>query len=207
MSDQSAAKPKGGILRWALWGAALFGVAAVLYIIVMASFKQPQETPSPAAVAGKGIDAKFVKPAEPTPAPDYVFYDETGAAKKISDFKGKVVLVNVWATWCGPCKIEMPTLAKLAGSYAGKPVEVVPISIDTADDSAKAKLFIAQNDPLKFYHDRQMKLPWTLKPAAMGMPTTIVYGRDGMERGRIAGEADWSAPDAKRLIDRVLAEG
>jgi thiol-disulfide isomerase/thioredoxin len=114
--------------------------------------------------------------------------------------------MNVWATWCGPCVIEMPTLAKLQAAYAGKPVEVVTISIDKPDDAAKAQAFIAKHAPLKFYHDPTMRLPFALKPAAAGMPTTVIYGPDGMERGRIAGEADWSGPDARKVVDAVLAE-
>ena len=100
-----------------------------------------------------------------------------------ADFKGKVVVLNIWATWCGPCKTEMPTLAKLAQAYAGKPVEVVAISIDKPDALAEAKAFIAANAPLKLYNDPDAKLPWTLKPNADGMPTTIILGKDGLERG------------------------
>jgi thiol-disulfide isomerase/thioredoxin len=207
MNDQSAAKPKASWLTRVVWGAALFGVAAAVYIIVQASF-QPKTQPSPAAAAGaKTFESKVVRPSAPTPAPDYVFYDEAGRAMKVADLKGKVVVLNIWATWCAPCKTEMPTLARLQQAYVGKPVEVVAISIDTPDDAAKAKLFIAQNGPLKFYHDRASKLPWALKPAALGAPTTIIFGADGMERARVAGEADWASGPARALVDEALISG
>jgi thiol-disulfide isomerase/thioredoxin len=115
--------------------------------------------------------------------------------------------VNLWATWCGPCKIEMPQLAKLAAAYDGKPVQIVEISIDKPEALAEAKAFIAQNAPLAFYNDPAAKLPWALKPAAAGMPTTVIYGKDGFERGRISGEADWAGAGAKSVIDKILAEG
>jgi thiol-disulfide isomerase/thioredoxin len=196
-------KPKGGVLTWALWGAALLGVAAVVYIIAQASTKPPPKAPSMAAATA--FAQKVVRPEQPTPPPDYVFYDAAGKARKIADFKGKVVVMNIWATWCAPCVTEMPTLAKLQSAYAGKPVEVVAVSIDTESAATKASLFIAQHAPLKFYHDREMKLPFKLVPAAPGAPTTVIYGRNGLETARVAGEADWSSPEARALVDKALA--
>jgi hypothetical protein len=100
----------------------------------------------------------------------------------------------------------MPTLATLAKTYAGKPVAVVAVSIDKPEAADAAKAFIAQNAPLAFYNDPEAKLPWALQPAANGMPTTIILGKDGLERGRISGEADWAGPGAKAVIDKLLAE-
>ena len=203
MSDHSGARPRGGILTWALWGAALFGVAAVVYIIVQASIKPGQDN-GLAAVA-HGDMKKLVTPAEATVAPANTFLDAAGQPHRMADFRGKVLVVNLWATWCGPCVLEMPTLAKLAQEYAGKPVVVAPISIDTPENADKARAFIAQHPPLAFYSDPQMKLPFALKPQVANMPTTIIYGADGVERGRITGGADWAGPDARAVIDHVLA--
>jgi hypothetical protein len=99
----------------------------------------------------------------------------------------------------------MPTLAKLAASYAGQPVAVVALSIDKPDAVEQAKAFIAGNAPLKFYNDPEAKFPWVMKPNAAGMPTTIILGKDGLEHGRISGEADWAGSGAKAAIDKVLA--
>jgi thiol-disulfide isomerase/thioredoxin len=206
-SGQGPGKPKKGFLTWALWGVALVGVAAVLYIIGQASSNQPQMASAPPAAGAPKFTAKFVKPAQPTPPPDHVFYDAKGKAMTIADLKGKVVVMNIWATWCAPCQAEMPTLAKLQAHYKDKPVEVVAVSIDSVDDAAKATLFIAQNEPLKFYHDREMKMPFVLKPVAPGAPTTVIYGKDGLEVGRVAGEADWSGADVRAVIDQALAAG
>ena len=115
-------------------------------------------------------------------------------------------MLNLWATWCGPCKNEMPTLARLQAAYAGQPLVVVAVSIDKAEALDGARTFIAGLAPLAFYNDPAAKLPWALKPPAAGMPTTVIYGKDGLERGRISGEAAWSDPDAKAILDKVLAE-
>jgi thiol-disulfide isomerase/thioredoxin len=207
MSEGPERKAKPGPLAWALGGVALAGVAAAVYIIGQASTNPAP--PAPVVHTGpapsKPFSDKVSRPAQPTPAPDYTFYDAGGKAMKVADLKGKVVIVNLWATWCGPCKVEMPTLAKMAASYAGKGVEVVPISIDGPEDAQKATLFIAQNAPLKFYLDREAKLPFQLKPPAEGMPTTVIYGKDGLEQARVSGDVDWTSPEAHALIDKALA--
>ena len=202
---QASGKPKGGFLTWALWGAALVGVAAVVYIIAQASTNQPTAGSSPAASAKapSTLASKLIRPDQPAPPPDYAFQGPDGKAMKVADLKGKVVVLNIWATWCAPCVAEMPTLARLQAAYPETDVVVVPVSIDSADAAAKARLFIARHAPLKFYHDRESKLPFRVN--APGAPTTIVYGRDGLEVARVAGEADWAGAEARALIDKTLA--
>ena len=210
MSDHPAGQPRGGLLKWALWGVALVGVAAVLYIMAKASSKPEPARPSAQAPAAASATLKSVmdkfEPVE-GPAPDYAFKDAEGRPAKVADFKGKVVVVNLWATWCGPCKVEMPMLAKLAADYQGQPVEVVTVSIDKDADVEQARAFIASHAPLKFYSDPEAKMPWAVSPAIKGMPTTFIIGKAGNERGRVSGEADWAGPGAKAIINRVLAEG
>ena len=201
---EAKGEPKAIPLKWALRGVAVLGVAGIVYIIAQASINPQRETNLKSRATGEM--AKFVTPVEAAPAPVNSFQDPTGAPKRIADFKGKVTVVNLWATWCGPCVIEMPTLAKLAAEYQGQPVEVLAISVDRPDDADKARAFIAKHAPLAFYHDPKMALPFAFKPTASGMPTTIIYGADGVERGRLAGGADWGGKDAKALIDKVLAE-
>ncbi|HZZ31840.1 MAG TPA: TlpA disulfide reductase family protein [Phenylobacterium sp.] len=213
MNDQSGAKPSGGILKWALWGAAAIGVAAVVYIIAQSSTKPVENHTAvassgavPTATETHDVAKKLEHPADGSAPPAYAVFDEKGRKLTTADFKGKVVVMNLWATWCAPCKLEMPTLAKLAQAYAGKPVAIVAVSIDKADALEQAKAFIAGNAPLAFYNDPDAKLPWALKPPANGMPTTIILGKDGLERGRISGEADWNGEGAKATIDKILAQ-
>ncbi len=201
-SPEAPAKPKGRLLTWAIVGVALVGVAGAVYIIGQSSTKTAPvvaTVPIPETAFAKKVST----PTEPTPAPDYVFYDSAGKPLTIADFKGKVVVLNTWATWCAPCKAEMPTLAKMAAAYQGKPVEVLAVSIDDPEKAAQAALFIAQNDPLKVYHDRAMKL--IFKIYGQGAPTTVIYGKDGLERARVSGDADWTSPEARALIDKALA--
>jgi len=180
------------------------GVAAlaVLYAILHGANK-PQ---GPEGLSGlnKGPMAKLVAAAPPKPAPATTFNDAAGKTLTLADFKGQVVVVNLWATWCAPCKIEMPALAKLQAAYAGKPVKVLAISVDRAEDTAEAKAFIAKNAPLAFYQDPQYAMAFALEPRVEGLPTTIIYGADGTERARLPGEADWTAPQARAVIDAVL---
>jgi thiol-disulfide isomerase/thioredoxin len=208
MSDQSGTSPidgrsRGGWLKWAIVGVALFGVAAVLYIIVLASSK-PQQEGGLKSVA-RGEMKKLEVPLEATAAPVHAFQDGAGQPVHVADFKGKVLVLNLWATWCAPCVAEMPTLAKLAAAYAGRPVAVVPVSVDTQKDVEKARAFIGKNAPLGFYSDPQMKLPFAFKPPVSGMPTTVIYSADGVELGRLSGGADWSGADARAVIDHALA--
>ncbi|MFN3513123.1 MAG: TlpA family protein disulfide reductase [Phenylobacterium sp.] len=208
MSGQSgdeAAKPKRDPLKLALWGVAGIGVAAVVYIIAQAS-QNPQQASDLKKLA-RGEMSKLTFPAEATVPPANSFVDASGAPVRIADFQGQVAVVNLWATWCAPCVIEMPTLAKLAASYEGKPVKVVTISIDRPADEEKARAFIAKHAPLAFYHDPKMALPFAFTPPAAGMPTTVIYGADGRERARLSGDADWSSAEAKAVIDKVLAGG
>jgi thiol-disulfide isomerase/thioredoxin len=201
--DQEAGRPRSG-LKWALWGVALLGVAAVVYIIAQASLIPRQE--SGLAGVARGEMAKLALPKDAGPAPATSFLDADGKPTRVADFKGKVVVLNLWATWCGPCVLEMPTLAKLAAAYQGKPVAVVAVSIDGDRDADKARAFIASHAPLAFYRDPKLKLPYDLKPPTAGMPTTVIFGKDGVERGRLSGGADWSGKDAKAVVDKLLAE-
>ena len=203
MDDQPAGKREGGALKWSLWGVGLAGVAAVVYIMAQASI-QPAGSSDLKHLA-KGQMAKLARPADAGPAPATTFYDANGAPKRLADFRGKVVVMNIWATWCAPCVVEMPTLAKLAAEYKGRPVDVVAVSIDRLDARDKAKAFIAQHAPLAFYNDPNAKMPFSLTPAAGGVPTTVIYGKDGAEFARLSGDADWSGHDAKAVVDAALA--
>ena len=153
-----------------------------------------------------GAMAKLVTTEHPDPAPTTVFKDAKGIAHTLADFKGKVAVINVWANWCAPCKAEIPSLAKLQAEYAHKPLAVVPISVGKGDDEPAGHAFIDRNPPLTFYSEPTYKLAFAFKPIVENMPTTIIYDRKGVERARMSGGADWSGPDARRVIDGLLNE-
>lgn len=158
------------------------------------------------SVYAKGSLSKLQTPA-PTPAPGYVFKDAEGRDVRFSDFKGKVAVVNLWATWCAPCKIEMPTLAALAKHYEGRDdVAVVTISMDVDKAVPEARAFIADHPPLAYYADPKFQLPFEF-PGKGAMPQTILLDRRGNVRAVLTGEADWASDEAKALVEAFLAEG
>ncbi len=142
-----------------------------------------------------------------SPAPDMAITGPDGNPLKLADFKGKVTVVNLWATWCAPCKEEMPTLAALQTTYADKPFALLAVNSDVAEDVDKAKAQIAASAPLKFYHVNGLDLAFAFKPASSDFPTTLIYDKAGVERARLSGPADWNGKNARALIDALLAEG
>ena len=139
-------------------------------------------------------------------APDVPFVDADGKPVNLSAYRGKVVLVNLWATWCAPCKAEMPELAKLQAKAGSRDFVVLPISIDSKRATDKAKAFIAQNAPLTFHQDAEYALPPALDPPVEGVPASFFLDRKGRVRARISGDADWTGVPARALIDKLLAE-
>lgn len=184
--------------------------AALLYVNHKGGGK---ESAPPAAEAVDPQMAAFARgslSALQTPAsqsvPDYVFKNADGGDVRLADFAGKVTVVNLWATWCAPCKIEMPTLAALAGHYKERDdFTVVTVSMDVEKTADEARAFIAENAPLDFYIDPKFQLAFEF-PGKGAMPQTILLDRKGRVRAVLTGEADWASAEAKALIDHLLAE-
>jgi thiol-disulfide isomerase/thioredoxin len=145
----------------------------------------------------------FVFRKTPEVMPEIKFEDGFGAAKTLADWKGKVVLLNMWATWCAPCRKEMPALDRLQKELGGNAFEVVALSVDR-QGAAASKKFLDETkvENLKLYVDSTSKSIGALRAA--GLPTTILIDREGREIGRLAGPAEWDSADAKRLIGSVL---
>lgn len=152
----------------------------------------------------KGAMAPLLVRPKPLDLPPIEFADGTGAAKSLADFKGKVVLLNIWASWCVPCREEMPALDKLETELGGKDFAVVAVNIDKGGPD-KARGFLAETGAthLGLYTDPTSKLFAVLK--TVGMPTTLVLDRDGKEIGRLIGPGDWSSPEAKRVVEAAIA--
>jgi thiol-disulfide isomerase/thioredoxin len=193
----------GGLLAGALIGGGL------VYVNRDAFFKAA--TPEPAA---KSELARFatgsltrLETLKATPmAPDYVFKTREGADATFEDFRGKVVVVNLWAMWCAPCRTEMPTLARLDEAYPDSELIVLPINVDaTPDGLADARSFIDVHEPLPLYSDMKFQLPFEL-PGEGKMPQTVLLDRKGRIRASFSGEADWASPESRALVDALLAE-
>jgi thiol-disulfide isomerase/thioredoxin len=141
-----------------------------------------------AARAGKHVP--YTVHPTPRPLADIEFKDREGREFRLSQFKGKVVLLNVWATWCPPCRREMPTLDKLQGTLGGKDFEVIALSIDRAGVHAVEAFFMEIGvKHLRLYIDQSMAA--MRKLAVVGLPTTLLIDREGREVWRYAGAAEW----------------
>ena len=145
-----------------------------------------------AAIAGKHIP--YTVHSAPRPLPDIEFRDRDGKDLRLSNFKGRVVLLNVWATWCPPCRREMPTLDRLQGMLGGKDFEVLALSIDRAGTHAVEAFFMEIGiKHLRLYIDQSTAA--MRKLAVVGVPTTLLIDREGREVWRYAGAAEWDSDE------------
>jgi thiol-disulfide isomerase/thioredoxin len=144
---------------------------------------------------------------EPRRLPDLAFNGPDGAATSLSAFQGRTVLLNLWATWCAPCRQEMPALDKLQGELGGPDFEVVAVNIDTRNiEKPKAWLKDAGVGRLAYYADPEAKVFQDLKRVgkAVGMPTTLLIDPQGCELALINGPAEWASGDALKLVRAAL---
>jgi len=151
----------------------------------------------------KGEVAAFRVATEPARLSDLSFVTANGDKKSLADFKGQTVLLNLWATWCAPCRQEMPALDRLDAAHEGQDFSVVAVSIDT-QDPAKPQRFLEEIGvkSLAFYGDPTTAIFTGLKGKGMavGLPTTVLIDRDGCALGVMSGPAEWDSEDAKALI-------
>ena len=150
-----------------------------------------------------GAMAGFVFKKTPEEVAEVAFAEKSGKVRKLAEWKGRVVLLNLWATWCGPCREEMPSLDRLQKELGSDKFEVVALAVDRTGADAVLKFL----DSIKVAHltpyiDATTRSGSALK--AIGMPTTILIGKDGREIGRLMGPAAWDGPDARRLVEAAL---
>jgi len=159
------------------------------------------------APLAQGEVAALTMATTPLLLPDLTFEDADGQPKKLSDWRGKTVLVNLWATWCVPCRKEMPALDSLQTKLGDKDFEVVAINIDTRDpDKPKNFLREANLTRLGYFSDQKAKVFQDLKNIgkALGMPTSVLVDGQGCEIANIAGPAEWASDDAVKLIKAAV---
>lgn len=131
------------------------------------------------------------------------FTDEQGRPRSLTDFKGKVVVLNLWATWCVPCRKEMPALDRLQGTLGGAEFEVVPLSIDRGGLETVRKFYSDVNIRyLAVYTDPSGQALRAV--GAIGLPTTLIIDRAGQEVGRALGPAEWDSPEIADALRAVM---
>jgi thiol-disulfide isomerase/thioredoxin len=145
------------------------------------------------------VPAGFAVYESPRPLPEIHFENSQGEAMSLADFRGKVVLLNIWATWCAPCRREMPTLDRLQAALGGPDFEVVALSIDRNGLSVVKEFYDGLGlRELGMYIDPSGKAPRELN--ALGVPTTLLIDREGKEVGRLLGPAEWDSPEMVAFI-------
>ncbi len=197
----------GGVAGLAVGLAAVYGIGTI-------ERNAPDAACAPAAALAQrlaplahGEVAAFAVAERPLRLPDLVFTDAAGTTRHLTDWRGRTVLLNLWATWCVPCRKEMPALEALAGQLGGPRFEVVAVNIDTRDpDKPRAWLKEAGIDRLGYYADPSAKIFQDLKVVgrATGMPTTLLVDPAGCEIGTVAGPAEWASEDAVQLVTAAL---
>ena len=200
------------------------GLAAVAgFASVYVTLGRPDNAPPPTAAAAavespnrsvapsgpgsnalsQGQMAAFVFRAARADLPEVKFEDATGKERTLADWKGKVVLLNLWATWCLPCRKEMPALDRLQQELGSEAFEVVALSVDRAGlGGARKFLDEAKVAKLGLYADPSARMGSTLRTT--GLPATLLIDREGREIGRLLGPAQWDGEDARRLIRWAL---
>ena len=142
-------------------------------------------------------------PTGPKPVPELTFFDADGKQVTLADFRGEVVVLNLWATWCAPCRREMPSLDRLQAKYGGDGLEVIALSLDRGD-IAKVRAFFDELaiSNLAVYQDPKGNVGREM--AAPGLPTTVVIDRAGQEVGRLLGPAEWDSAEALAMIEALM---
>jgi thiol-disulfide isomerase/thioredoxin len=210
-ASTAAARRKGVVALIALL---IAGGAAFLYVKGGPSGKKES---SPACVASqklasslaplaKGEVAAMAIAKEPEPMPDLVFNGPDGKRMTLADFKGKTVLLNIWATWCVPCRQEMPALDRLQKAAGSDKFEVVAVNVDTSRLD-RPKTFLGESGVinLAYYADPKADIFFQLKQAGkvLGLPTTFLVDPSGCQIGLMSGPAAWDSADAQALVAKA----
>ena len=175
---------KSLLIAWLL----VLSIAAVMFSVA--------DEGSMPSVAQRGV----VKPGEP--APNFQLRDMNGRTMSLSELRGKVVLLNFWATWCGPCRVEMPAMERLYRAYDRKDFEILAVSTD-AQGVAVTRPFQEENKlTFPILHDSDFRVG--LSYGARTLPMTFMVDRQGIVRQHIFGARDWEAPEAHQLIEMLM---
>jgi thiol-disulfide isomerase/thioredoxin len=223
MTEPSAKPPTTARRRGPLFAALCGGIAILAVLAGVYGMERWRSNP-PASAAGactpavaaahrlaplaQGEVAALNVARAPVRVPDLTITDAQGNERTHSDWRGHTVLLNLWATWCVPCRTEMPALDKLQAALGGDKFEVVTINIDTRDPQKPlAFLKDAGVKHLAYYADPSARAFTELKMAgkAFGMPTTLLLDPSGCEIGEMAGPAEWDSADGVKLMSAAVA--
>jgi thiol-disulfide isomerase/thioredoxin len=201
------------VLAPILGALAVVAAGAVLYGTVAPAGKAASDCPADSAKLAarlaplaKGELAALQVTSEPRRAEQFAFERDGGGKLTVADFKGRPILLNLWATWCAPCRAEMPTLDKLQAASGGSGFEVVAVNVDTARlekrgaflDSVGAKTLVRYADPSGDAFETMRKAG-----RALGLPVTLVIDKNGCEVAAVEGGAKWDSAEAQALVQAL----
>ena len=189
-------------------GIAIFGMAAILvvgFIGIAVISGTGNSNPGAMDSYARGEMRLFTTLDEAPPQPDVVYADADGGEVRLSDYRGQVILVNFWATWCAPCVEEMPALDRLQTELGGEDFQVVTISLDRTMEDVLGFFERHELQALPVIHDTQLASFSRIQTP--GLPTSILYDRQGREIGRLTAPAEWDSEDAIRLIRAAINRG
>lgn len=181
-------------------------LAALLYGAIALAANAATLTPAQRAEleAMRADDmAKLVLRGEPLPRIGAPFRDVYGSRVTLADYAGKVVLLNIWATWCAPCRTEVPALDRLAGALEGPEFEVIALSTDRAGPD-RVEQFFADNGIRNLEVALESSGELAAEAGVLGLPVTLILDREGREIARMLGDANWDGPEARALIGRII---
>jgi thiol-disulfide isomerase/thioredoxin len=187
--------------------AGIYGIGRLRSNPADAACQEAVKTATQIAPLAHGEVAALALAQTPFRVPDLAFKDGEGRSHSLAEWRGRTVLLNLWATWCVPCRREMPALDALQGDLGGPKFEVVAVDIDTRDP-AKPLGFLKEIGVrhLAYYSDDSAKVFQDLKVAgkAFGMPTTVIVDPAGCEIGNMAGPAEWASADGLALLRAAI---
>lgn len=193
----SAPRPAPASLRYSFLAIKLMLIIALMASLFVAFSSCQKEKPDLARFAKGSL--KKLRILDPPPArPARVFFDAKGKEVRLADFKGKTVLLNIWASWCAPCVAELPSLDQLQEEFQDQDLVVIAISMDQSQSDARDFFTKTSIKHLALYHDPSFGFASDL--GVSGLPISVLFSKSGRELARIAGEVDWTSTEAKALI-------
>jgi thiol-disulfide isomerase/thioredoxin len=172
-----------------LLGALAFSAGVIAALLLFTGGEEMVRAP-----AVQSVSKNLVRLRAPDRVPDLTFADGEGKTRRLSEWRGGIILLNLWATWCAPCKAEMPSLDRLEAKLGGDGFTVIALSVDRGGAKKPAAFFAREGiSRLKLYNDATGEASRRL--GAAGLPLTLILNAKGEAVARFAGPADWDSPE------------